>query len=121
LLLAGLSIAGQHSWPCRDKNTRWPVTWWFTREQIMWRYFTWANSPPLLHWLPKVNGNYIPNSPRIYHRNLFLVERSLNCVWKLKKTVKKMEVDLFYGYIEFYVRKRLDRTTYNIRILTFLG
>jgi hypothetical protein len=72
--LAGLSIAGHnatHSVETRT-NTTWPGMWWFTRQWVMWHYLACASSPPLLHFLPKINGCYFPNSPRTFQHYRFL-------------------------------------------------
>jgi hypothetical protein len=63
--LAGLSIAGHiitQSIETRT-STRWPVTQWFARQWVMWRYLACASFPFLLYWLPKKNEVYSPNSP----------------------------------------------------------
>jgi hypothetical protein len=68
--LAGLSIAGHITHFVEPRtNTRWPVMWWFTKLWFMWCYLACATCPlpPLLHWLPKINKNCSPNSPRISH------------------------------------------------------
>jgi hypothetical protein len=67
LQLVGLSIAGHiitQSVETRT-NTRWPVMWCFTRQWVMWCYITCTCSPLLLHYLPKMNRGYLPNSPDI--------------------------------------------------------
>jgi phage shock protein PspC (stress-responsive transcriptional regulator) len=38
----------------------------------MWRHLACASFPLLLHWLPKINGHYFPNSPRILRYILIL-------------------------------------------------
>jgi hypothetical protein len=63
--LAGLSIAG-HIINHSVGDNRWPVMWQFTRQWVTWRYLACASSPPLLHYLPKINVGYFPNNPRIY-------------------------------------------------------
>jgi hypothetical protein len=40
-------------------NPGWPVMLWFTRRWVKWRYLACASS------LPKINGGYFPNIPRI--------------------------------------------------------
>jgi hypothetical protein len=63
--LAGLSVAGHIITHCLETrtNTMWPVMWWFIRQE--WRYLACASSSPFLHYLPKINGDYFPNSPPI--------------------------------------------------------
>jgi hypothetical protein len=58
-------------------NTRWPVLWWFTKQRVMWRHLAWGWSPPpLLHKLPKINGDYFPNSHRTYLSLHLLLDKS---------------------------------------------